>query len=333
MSGKTWLITGGAGFIGSNLAVRLLTAGASVRVLDDLSTGRREAIAQLTGLGGRRFRFIEGSLLDQPLLATACDGVDVAVNLAAQVSVPKSIEDPETTRRINVEGFRCLLAAVSQAKVGRVLFASSSAVYGDNPSIPLAETAQPRPLNPYAESKVCNERDAADFAARHPETPALGFRFFNVYGSGQSADGGYAAVIPAWMAALTTRRPPIVHGDGLQTRDFCHVDDVSDALHRAGHGTAAPSGLYNVASGRPLALLDLLALMSMLHEHASGRKAPQPQFQPPRAGDIRHSASDISKSRAMLGFTPTVSLKDGLSRLLAAVEDDNAVAKRQAIGL
>jgi len=313
-----WLVTGGAGFIGSNLVATLLANGEQVVVLDDLSTGTYANVERFVVLGGMRFRFIEGSILDRDALAAAVKDVSVVVNLAAQVSVLRSIENPTETLTVNAEGFRRVLQAAAESGVRRILYASSAAIYGDNPDQPLAEEAIPRPLSPYAESKVANEQDAGKFAHAHPGAVVAGFRFFNIYGPNQRLGGGYASVIPAWLHAMAENRPPVIYGNGLQTRDFCHVDDVITALRRVGGGGLARGAhVFNVGSGCSITLLELLEVMTGLHATA-GMPVPLPIFKPSRAHDIRHSACSIDRARSNFGFVSTVELRDGLRSLVSA---------------
>ncbi|EKV26058.1 UDP-glucose 4-epimerase [Caenispirillum salinarum AK4] len=313
---RTWLITGGAGFIGSNLAERLLRDGRSVIVLDDLSTGTAANVDRLRAAGGERFRLVEADLLDEAALAEAMSGTDVIVNLAAQVSVPASVADPSTTHRINTEGFETILRVAGAGGARRIVYASSSAVFGDNPNLPLVEEAETRPMSPYAESKLANERAAAAHVKAHPGATVTGLRFFNVYGPHQSATGGYAAVIPAWRKALTEGRAPVIYGDGQQTRDFCHVSDVTAVIRAA--AVAASEGaapLYNVGAGHAVTLLELLDVMSGLARRA-GHSVRDAVFEAERPGDIRHSSCDIARVTSALGVVPSVTLAEGLAPMM-----------------
>lgn len=314
-----WLVTGGAGFIGSHLAEALLRDGVRVTVLDDLSSGRTANLDRLHACGGELFRFMPGSILDAAALGQALDGVGVVANLAAQVSVARSVADPAETMRINDDGFRAVLAAATAAGVRRFVYASSAAVYGDNPALPLVETADLRPLSPYADSKIANEQAARETAAAVPGASLTGLRFFNVYGPHQSVSGGYAAVIPAWRAALRAGRPPVVFGDGGQTRDFCHISDVVAVIRAAAAQARPGAAVYNVGSGATVTLLELLAVMSDLLRAAGGNPLP-PVHEAPRPGDIRHSACDIGRLCGDLGHRPAVSLADGLAPLMSEPE-------------
>lgn len=319
LAGQSWLITGGAGFIGSNLVESLLRDGAFVTVLDDLSSGTATNLDRLRTYPGGRLRFILGSILENGAVSDAMGEADIVVHLAAQVSVAKSVADPAGTWRINGDGFRGILDAALTAGVRRVVYASSAAVYGDNPDLPLAEMADLRPLSPYADSKVANERVAAEVAITADDLSITGLRFFNVYGSHQSVSNGYAAIIPAWRAALRDGRAPVIYGDGGQTRDFCHVSDAIAVIRAIGEASRPGAAVYNVGSGKSTRLLDLLEVMARL-ARCRGLPVQAPVFEATRPNDIRHSACDIGALGRVFGYRPVVNIQDGLARLMAETE-------------
>jgi UDP-N-acetylglucosamine 4-epimerase len=316
---STWLITGCAGFIGSNLASHLLDRGVRVVGLDNYETGTRENAARVAAKGGGRFRMVEGDIRDAALVGELATGAEVVVHLAAQVSVPRSMDDPRHTNAVNVDGFLNVLLAAGEARARKLVYASSCAVYGDNPALPLGEREAPRPMSPYAATKLINEHYAATLTHRFPHTGAVGLRFFNVYGPWQSATGGYASVIPRWVAnCLDGRRPPMF-GDGTATRDFVEVGDVcAGILCAAGLPGQAPRPAYNLGTGRPTSLLDLFAAIRDALA-AKGRTLPfdGPERQGERAGDILHSVADINAARTELGYDPATDLTRGIARLFA----------------
>jgi UDP-glucose 4-epimerase len=294
-----FLVTGGAGFIGSHL-VRRLSARGPVTVLDDLSSGKKE---NLTGLG---CVFFPGSILDPAPLAEACAGATHVFHLAALVSVPESVSHPTRCQEINVEGTRRVLAAAAQAGVHRVVLASSCSVYGDDPTMPKTETSPVAPASPYADSKLAGERLCAE-----AKIPAVALRFFNVYGPRQDPRGPYAAAVPKFLEAARTGSPLTIFGDGHQTRDFVYVDDVTAALE---HAALSPSlsGVYNVASGHSVSVLHLAELVLAL----TGLRS-EIRHAPARPGDILHSSASIEKLRAT-GWKPSFDLGFGLKKILSA---------------
>ncbi len=303
----TRLVTGGAGFIGSSIAAALVRAGHDVRVLDDLSTGRR---TNLDAIGGP-FRFIEGSILDPRTIAEAVRGVEVVFHEAAIPSVPRSIEDPLTTNRVNVEGTVAVLDASRSAGVRRVVYAASSSAYGETAVLPKSEGMTPSPMSPYAVSKLAAEQYAAVYDSLYGlETVSL--RYFNVFGPNQDPASQYAAVVPRFVRAALAGRAPIVYGDGLQSRDFCFVDNAVDANLAAADAPAARGKVINVAGGTPITLLDLVRLISEI----LGREV-RPAHEPARPGDVRHSAADLTRALELLGWTPRVSVREGLARTLS----------------
>ena len=296
------LVTGGAGFIGSTAVDRLLAdiPGCRVRVLDDLSTGRR------ANLDGADAELIVGSVTDPDAVAAAMDGVDAVLHLAAIGSVPLSIDDPVRCHEVNVTGTVNVLQA-ARARGAQVVFASSSAVYGTNPATPMSEDEWTAPLSPYAASKLAAEAYVLAYGHSYG-LPTLAFRFFNVYGPRQSADHPYAAVIPKFTDAGLRGRPLPVHGDGLQTRDFVHVDTVAGILCRAVIERTSHPAPVNLAGGTSISLLDLVAeLGAVLPE------PPRVRHEPARAGDVRHSRADVSRLRELFPDAAQVPLADGLA--------------------
>lgn len=314
-----WLVTGAAGFIGSNLSARLIEQGDEVIGFDNFFTGTRANVDRLQAQGNDRFRFVEADIRDKRSFEKALDGVANVVHLAAQVSVQRSIDDPEETHEINVSGFLTALRSSAQAGARRFVYASSCAVYGDNPSLPLGEHARPAPLSPYAASKLENEVIAAGLQVVHPDLSMTGLRFFNIFGPWQNISGGYAAVIPKWTASMLSGQRPIMYGDGTATRDFCYVGNVCDAITAATQGeTVRRPAVFNIGTGIATSLLDLhKAICDAIK--AAGRDAEfgSPQSQPWRPGDIKHSAADISAAGTSIGFAPKIDLGAGLRLLLS----------------
>ena len=299
------LVTGGAGFIGSHLVEALVAEGAGVRVLDDFSSGRRESLAHL----GARVEVLDGDVRDLGACAAACRGAGIVFHLAALGSVPRSLSEPAPTIAVNVGGTANVLAAAVEAAVARVVYASSSAVYGDAPGLPQREGEEGRPLSPYALSKSMGEQLAAQFA-RNFGLETVGLRYFNVYGPRQDPEGPYAAVVPRFLAAARAGRPLEIHGDGEQSRDFTHVADAVAATLLAALAPAAACGrAYNVAGGRSVSVNELAGAVLEL---AGG--GPPPRHLPARAGDVPHSRADLAAATRELGYSPRVALAEGLRR-------------------
>ncbi|MFM7217297.1 MAG: SDR family oxidoreductase [Bacteroidota bacterium] len=307
LSDSSFLITGGAGFIGSNIAEYLVHAGAGkVRILDNLLTGNIQNIQKLVSEG--KVEFIEGDIRDLETCMRACSGIDYVTHQAALGSVPRSIKDPLTTHAINASGFLNMLEAAKASKVKRFVFASSSSVYGDHPVLPKREAETGNPLSPYAVSKKTNELYAAVYQRAYG-LETIGLRYFNIYGPNQSPDGPYAAVIPLFLKAAIEKTAPMIDGDGEQTRDFTYVENAVQANIRSFFTqTAGATGqIYNVAVGENITINQLYELIASLA--GSETKAIH---RPSREGDIRDSLADISKAKQLLGYSPTVRAKDGL---------------------
>ena len=314
---RTWLVTGCAGFIGSNLVEHLLRLGQRVRGLDNFSTGHaanlhdvREAVG---AEAARRFDFIEGDLRDLDTCRRACDGVDLVLHQAAMGSVPRSLKDPLTTHQVNVDGTVHVLLAAKEAKVQRLVYASSSSVYGDEPALPKVEDRVGRPLSPYAVSKKVNELYARIFFDSF-QLPTVGLRYFNVFGRRQDPNGPYAAVIPRWVSALLKGEPCVIFGDGETSRDFCFVENVVQAnLLAAVSPPEAAGEVFNVAYSARTTLKELFGLLrERLAARAPEVAKAEVRFEPFRDGDIRHSHADISKAQRLLGYAPAFTVAQGL---------------------
>ncbi len=304
------LVTGGAGFIGSHLVDALASRGVAVRVLDNLSTGRRENLAHRSG----EVELYEDDLRDLDACRRACRGVQAVFHQAASGSVPRSIEDPATTIAVNVAGTANLFAAARDAGVRRVVYASSAAVYGDRSEMPRREGREGAPLSPYAASKrMCEE--LAEIYSRCYGLEILGLRYFNVYGPRQRSDGPYASVVPRFLDACRDGRPLILHGDGGQSRDFLFVADAVRANLLAWAAPAEVCGqAYNVATGRETRIRELAEIIRRL---TGG--GPEPVHEPARPGDIRNSLADLTRCREALGYRPRYDLEAGLGEILAAL--------------
>jgi nucleoside-diphosphate-sugar epimerase len=303
---KLFLVTGGAGFIGSHLAERLVQEGRRVRIIDNLTTGKRENIELfLPGV-----EFIPGDIRDLELVRRAMDGVDYVLHQAAIPSVPRSVMDPLATNTSNVDGTLNVLFAAQEAEVKRVIYASSSSVYGDSPVLPKSEEMLPEPCSPYAVSKLAGELYCQAFYRVYGlETVAL--RYFNVFGSRQDPDSQYAGVVPKFVRLLLHGDPPTIFGDGEQSRDFTYVDNVVDANLLAVEAEGVSGEVFNIACGERLTVNSLAAMLGDL----IGAKH-RPIYAPPRAGDVRHSVADVAKATTLLGYTPAVTVREGLKRTL-----------------
>jgi len=315
---RRWLVTGAAGFIGSALVEKLLALGQHVVGLDSFITGHRANLDDVRALVGdqamRRFHLVEGDIRDLETCRRASGEVDVVLHQAALGSVPRSIEDPIASHQANVDGFVNILVAAHTAGIKRVVYASSSSVYGDHPGLPKVEEAIGQPLSPYAATKRIDEV-YADVWQRSFGLETVGLRYFNVYGRRQDPQGPYAAVIPRWIAALASGAPCVIFGDGSQSRDFCYVDNAVQANILAAVGPREATGqIYNVGlEGRT----DLVHLFRMLRERVAASRpqaaSAEPEFTAPRAGDVQHSQASIDKIRQRLGYAATHGIDQGLT--------------------
>jgi len=302
-----YLVTGGAGFIGSHLVRGLLQRGESVRVIDNLSTGRRENLAEVLG----RIEFLEADITDPAAVARAVSEIDYVLHQAALPSVPRSVKDPLTTDLHNVRGTLELLVAARDAKVKRVVQACSSSACGDTPTLPKVETMRPAPRSPYAASKTAGELYGCAFFHTYG-LEYVGLRYFNVFGPRQDPASQYAAVIPKFITAYLRGEPPPVYGDGTQSRDFCFIDNVVQANLKACTAPEASGKIFNIACGERTTLLEVL---DQLAGHF-GRRI-EPTFQTDRAGDVKHSLADIALAQRYLGYQPEVLFAEGLQRTVA----------------
>jgi UDP-glucose 4-epimerase len=302
----TCLVTGGAGFIGSHLVEALLARGHTVRVLDNFSTGRRANLAHLRECIDLRV----GDLADLEAVRAAARGVEVVFHQGALASVPRSVADPAATHQACATGTLHVLTAAREAGARRIVYAASSSAYGASARLPKHETDPTLPLSPYAVAKLAGEQYCAAFTHVYGlETVRL--RYFNVFGPRQPPDSPYAAVIPLFMQALLEGRPPTIHGDGQQSRDFTFIDDVVQANLLAAEAPGVAGKVYNIACGRRTSLLELVARMNAL----LGTDI-RPVHDEPRPGDVRHSQADIAAARADLGYSPRVDINEGLRRCL-----------------
>jgi nucleoside-diphosphate-sugar epimerase len=299
-----YLVTGGAGFIGSNIVDELLRHGHEVTVLDDFSSGKEENLAAAKN----KIRLVRSSITDLGAARDACRGTDCVLHLAARTSVPRSVEDPIETNRVNIDGTLNVLVAARDAKVRRIVFAASSSAYGETPTLPKIESMPPEPISPYGVTKFVGELYAQVFG-RVYGLENVSLRYFNVFGPRQDPSSQYSGVLSRFMLAVLGDSQPVVFGDGEQSRDFTFVDNVVDASLRACEAPAASGRVFNVGTGSRITLNQVLQLL----EKICG-KVVRAKHDPPRAGDIRDSQADIALSRKILGFEPRVNFEEGLRR-------------------
>lgn len=306
------LVTGGAGFIGSNIIEALLEQGNKVVCLDNFATGKRSNIAEF--MSNPLFLLIEGDIRDQEICNKACEGVDYVLHQAALGSVPRSIKDPVTSTEVNIGGFVKMLIAARDAGVKRFVYAASSSTYGDHPALPKKEDIIGNPLSPYAITKYVNELYAKVFSDLY-NMQTIGLRYFNVFGKRQDPDGAYAAVIPRFIKSLLKAKSPVINGDGTQSRDFTYIDNVVQ-INQLALLTDNPEALntvYNVAYGENTTLNELYSyLTEFLSAYNKDILNIAPEFGPPRKGDVMHSLASIDKAKNLLGYDPQFSIKEGL---------------------
>jgi UDP-N-acetylglucosamine 4-epimerase len=324
---RHWLVTGAAGFIGSNLVEALLKLGQRVTGLDNFATGHRHNLEQVkesvTEEAWMKFNFIEGDIRNPADCARACADVDFVLHQAALGSVSRSIDDPIMTNEVNVTGFLNMLVAARDAKVARFVYAASSSTYGDHPDLPKKEEIIGNPLSPYAVTKYVNELYANVFGRTYG-METVGLRYFNVFGPRQDPNGAYAAVIPQWVAALIRNQPLRINGDGETSRDFCYIDNVVQAnLLAAMASPQAVNQVYNVALNERTSLNGLYAMMrDLLRARFPHVDAHAPEYVDFRRGDVRHSQADIGKAAALLGYAPTHRIGEGLRQAMDWYVDD-----------
>jgi UDP-glucose 4-epimerase len=302
------LVTGGAGFIGSNLVRGLLDAGDEVRILDNFSTGSRR------NLEGVDAEIVEGELRSYERVHNAMRGIEVVYHLGALGSVLRSVQDPLTSSAVNVEGTLNVLLAARDSGVRRVVFSSSTSVYGPSPERPTREGSPPDPISPYGVAKLAAERYCVSFSRVYESFETVVLRYFNVFGPRQSPDSQYAAVVPLFIRAIAAGEPVTIHGDGEQSRDFTYVDNAVAATMAAAHAPGASGRVFNVAGGSPASVNHVAAVIGELLG-----KPVERRFEPSRTGDIRDSWADLTAAREVLGYDPTISLEEGLRLTVAAL--------------
>lgn len=315
-----YLVTGGAGFIGSHIVRRLVADGHAVRVIDNFSTGDRDNLLDVMD----RIDFVEGDICSATSMHEVARDIDYILHQAAMPSVPRSVRDPITTNSVNVGGTLQVLVAARDRKVKRVVHASSSSVYGNTPTMPKVETMRPLPLSPYACSKLAGEQYGCSFYGTYGlEYTAL--RYFNVFGPRQNPQSQYSAAIPKFIDAYQHERAPTVFGDGTQSRDFCYIDNVVEANLLACTAAEAPGRVFNIACGRRTSLLDVLEQLAAFFD-----KRVDPVFDVHRAGDVKHSLADIEAAREVLGYEPRIYFEEGLARTAAWFQAEWSAAQGAA---
>ena len=318
---KTWLVTGVAGFIGSNLLETLLKLNQTVVGLDNFATGYQKNLDEVQSLVSNeqweRFRFIEGDIRNFADCQKACSGVDYVLHQAALGSVPRSLADPITTNEVNISGFLNMLTAARDAEVKSFTYAASSSTYGDHPGLPKVEDKIGKPLSPYAVTKYVNEL-YADVFARSYGFKSVGLRYFNVFGRRQDPDGAYAAVIPKWTASMIKNDTVFINGDGETSRDFCYIENTVQAniLAATTQNEDSTNQVYNVAVGDRTTLNELFnAIKSALADNGVTYEQ-QPTYRDFRPGDVRHSQADVSKANSLLGYEPKFNISKGIDQAM-----------------
>jgi len=303
---ERYLVTGGAGFIGSNICRRLVQEGTFIRVLDNLSTGKKSNLDDIID----SIEFVEGDMGDEATARRCMKGIDIVLHQGALPSVPRSVEDPAATHRHCVDATFTLLMAARDAKVRRFVYAASSSAYGDSPTLPKVETMSPNPLSPYAAAKLFGEYYCSVFSKIFGlETISL--RYFNVFGPYQNPKSQYAAAIPAFVTSILNDRPPTIYGDGEQSRDFTYVENVVEANLLAARAPKTAGEVINIACGQRITLNEVIRLINRILG-----KEIRPIYAPPRAGDVRHSLADIQKAQKLIGYKPVVSFEEGLRKAI-----------------
>jgi UDP-N-acetylglucosamine 4-epimerase len=325
---STWLITGVAGFIGSNLLETLLSLGQRVVGFDNFATGHAHNFDKVknsvTPEQWTQFEFIEGDIRDLDSCHQACKGVDYVLHQAALGSVPRSLADPITTNECNIDGYLNMLVAARDAEVKRFVYAASSSTYGDHPGLPKVEDRIGNPLSPYAVTKLVNEHYAQVFA-RCYDFKTIGLRYFNIFGRRQDPNGAYAAVIPKWVAAMIDKDEVFINGDGETSRDFCYIDNAVQAnlLAATTDNPDAVDQVYNIAVGDRTTLNQLFTkIRDILADNFPYLKENTPSYRDFRPGDVRHSLADIDKARQLLGYQPTHNIDQGLAEAMSWYVDD-----------
>ena len=299
-----YLVTGGAGFIGSNIVDELVRRGHHVTVLDDLSAGKESNLADVRGKIDLRI----GSITDLAAVQSACHGAEYVIHLAARTSVPRSVQNPIETNHVNIDGTLNVLVAARDAKVRRFVYAASSSAYGETPTLPKTEAMQPNPISPYGITKYVGELYAQVFG-RVYGLENVCVRYFNVFGPRQDPTSQYSGVLSRFMLAVIEGQPPVVYGDGEQSRDFTFIENIVDETLRACEAKGASGMVFNGGTGARITLNQVLKLL----EKVTGKKI-QAKYDPPRAGDIRDSQADVSLARKVLGYEPRVHFEEGLQR-------------------
>ncbi len=311
-----YLVTGGAGFIGSNTVDELVRRGHSVVVLDDLSSGKEDNLAEVRN----KITFIKGSITDIEVVRKAMHEAEYVLHLGARTSVPRSVKDPIETNKINIDGTLNVLVAAKELKVKRVVFAASSSAYGETPTLPKVETMQPQPISPYGVTKFVGELYGQTFGRCYGlENVAL--RYFNIFGSRQDPSSPYSGVLAKFCTAFLEDTPPVVFGDGEQTRDFTHVENAVQANLLACEAPNVSGKVFNVGVGGRVSLNEVLRELGKI----TG-KTLEAKYEPPREGDIRDSQADISQAREFLGYSPQVSFEEGLARTFEWYRETQAKA-------